>query len=151
MTFDRYTTDRDALLDATAEERGLHPVRAYDDPAIVAGQGTAALELIEEVGGLDVLVAPLGGGGLISGCSLVAKSLDARCAVVGVEPEERRAARAALEAGGPVDVPIPRTIADGQQTASIGQLNHRLIERNVDAVVGVPDAEIVAAMKLLFE
>jgi threo-3-hydroxy-L-aspartate ammonia-lyase len=151
QTFDRYTTDRDALLAATASERGLHPVRAYDDDAIVAGQGTVALELIEDAGELDVLIVCLGGGGLISGCALVAKSLDPRCAVIGVEPEDRPAARRALEAGHPVDVPIPRTIADGQQTASIGHLNHQLIARYVDAVVGVSDAEIVAAMRLLFE
>ena len=151
VTFDRYSTDREALLAQTAAERDLHPVHAYDDPAIVAGQGTVALELIEDAGELDVLVVCLGGGGLISGCALTAKTLRPQTAVIGVEPEARPAARRAMEAGEPVTVPVPRTIADGQQTASIGRLNQQLIARHVDAIVGVPDEEIVAAMRLLFE
>ena len=150
-TFDRYATDREALLARYAAERGLHPVPAYDDEAIIAGQGTAALELIEDAGDLDVLVVPVGGGGLISGCSLTAKALRPETVVIGVEPEERPAARRALEAGQPVSVPVVRTIADGQQTANIGTLTHAVIAQHVDMVVGVSDGDIVAAMQFLFE
>ncbi len=146
-TFDRYTEDRDELLAAAAEETGRQVVPAYDDPLVVAGQGTAALELIEDTQGLDVLVVPLGGGGLISGCAIAAEG----ARVVGVEPEERPAAREALARGGPVKVPVPPTLADGQQTANIGALNHAVIARHVDEVVGVADDAIVAAMRVLFE
>jgi len=150
-TFDRYGTDRDELLARTARERGLHPVHAYDDAAIIAGQGTVALELLEDAGPLDLLLVCLGGGGLIAGCALTAKALHPDTRVVGVEPEERPAARRALEAGAPVLVPVARTVADGQQTASIGARPHALIARHVDEVVGVADADIVAAMRFAFE
>ncbi len=146
-TFDRYTEDRDELLAAAAEETGRQVVPAYDDPLVVAGQGTAALELIEDTQGLDVLVVPLGGGGLISGCAIAAEGVR----VVGVEPEERPAAREALARGGPVKVPVTPTLADGQQTANVGALNHAVIARHVDEVVGVADDAIVAAMRVLFE
>ena len=151
ITFDRYTADREALTAQVAEERGLPILHAYDDPAVIAGQGTVALELLEDAGDLDVLLVCLGGGGLIAGSSLTVKALSPRTVVIGVEPAERPAARRALEAGEPVAVPVPRTIADGQQTASIGRRNHALIARHVDMIVGVPDDEIVAAMTFLFE
>jgi threonine dehydratase len=151
IEFDRYTTDRDALTKQVADERGLPIVHAYDDPAVIAGQGTAALELVEDAGPLDVLVVPVGGGGLVSGCALAAKALDANTVVVGVEPAERPAARRALEAGEPVEVEVARTIADGQQTASIGRHNHAMIKADVDMILGIRDDEIVAAMRFLFE
>jgi threo-3-hydroxy-L-aspartate ammonia-lyase len=151
ITFDRYTTDREELTARVSEERGLPVLHAYDDAAVIAGQGTVALELIEDAGGLDVLLVCLGGGGLISGCALTAKALYPRLVVIGVEPAERPAARRALEAGEPVVVPVARTIADGQQTASIGRRNHALIAEHVDMVIGVPDDEIVDAMRFLFE
>ena len=151
VTFDRYTTDREELTARVAQERDLPVLHAYDDPAVIAGQGTVALELIEDGGPLDVLLVCLGGGGLIAGCSLAAKALDPDVVVIGVEPAERPAARRALEAGEPVTVPVARTIADGQQTASIGRRNHALIARHVDMVVGVSDAAIVEAMRFLFE
>ena len=151
LTFDRYTTDREELVARVAQERDLPILHPYDDDAVIAGQGTVALELLEEAGELDVLLVCLGGGGLISGCALTTKALHPDTVVIGVEPAERPAARRALEAGEPVDVPVARTIADGQQTASIGRRNHALIREHVDMVVGVTDDEIVAAMKLLFE
>jgi threonine dehydratase len=151
LPFERYTTDREELTAQVAAERGLPVLHAYDDPAVVAGQGTVALELLEDAGELDVLLVCLGGGGLISGCALTAKALHPNLVVIGVEPEERPAARRALEAGEPVKVPVPRTIADGQQTASIGRLNHAIIAEHVDMVVGVPDDAIVDAMRFVFE
>jgi threo-3-hydroxy-L-aspartate ammonia-lyase len=121
ITFDRYTTDREELTARVSEERGLPVLHAYDDAAV------------------------------ISGCALTAKALYPRLVVIGVEPAERPAARRALEAGEPVVVPVARTIADGQQTASIGRRNHALIAEHVDMVIGVPDDEIVDAMRFLFE
>ncbi|HEV2812083.1 MAG TPA: pyridoxal-phosphate dependent enzyme [Solirubrobacteraceae bacterium] len=150
-TFDRYAEDRDELLAAAAAETGRHVVHAYDDERVIAGQGTVGMELLEEAGELDVLVVCVGGGGLISGCALAAKAMSPGTRVVGVEPEERPAARSALASGGPVKVPVPATLADGQQTANVGRRNHAVMASHVDEVVGVPDAEIVSALRLLFE
>lgn len=150
-TFDRYAEDRDEVIARAAAETGRHVVPAYDDDRVIAGQGTVALELLEDVGDLDVLVVCLGGGGLIAGCALTARALRPGIRVVGVEPEARPAAREALARGAPVKLPVAETIADGQQTASIGTRNHALIAEHVDDVVGVTDEEIVRAMRLLFE
>jgi threonine dehydratase len=149
--FDRYEQDRGELVAALAQERGLPILPAYDDEAVIAGQGTAALELLEDAGPLDALVVPVGGGGLVAGCSLAARALQPGVQVIGVEPQARPAARRALEAGHPVKVPVPPTIADGQQTDSIGCRNHALIAEHVDRVAGVEDGAIVEAMTVLFE
>jgi threonine dehydratase len=151
QTFDRYTQDRDEITARVAAERGLPLLHAYDDPAVIAGQGTAALELLDEVGPLDLLVVPVGGGGLISGCALAAHGMQVDVRVVGVEPERRPAARTALERGENVKVEVTQTIADGQQTANVGRRNLALMQQHVERVVGVTDDEIVAAMTLLFE
>ena len=126
-------------------------VHAYDDPFVIAGQGTTALELIEEAGPLDVLVVCLGGGGLLAGCTVATRALSPECRIVGVEPMDRPAGREAVAAGQPVTVPVTPTIADGQQTAQIGRRNCEIIARGVDEIVGVTDDEIVEAMVLLFE
>jgi threonine dehydratase len=126
-------------------------VHAYDDPFVIAGQGTVALELIEDAGPFDTLVVCVGGGGLIAGCAVAARALQPHCRIVGVEPADRPAAREALRAGEPVKVPVTPTIADGQQTSAVGRRNAAIIARHVDEVVGVTDDEIVAAMRFLFE
>ncbi|MDX1659432.1 MAG: pyridoxal-phosphate dependent enzyme [Nitriliruptorales bacterium] len=149
IRYDRYGEDRAALGEQLAEERGMVLIPPYDHEDVMAGQGTVALELVEQTGGLDVLVVPVGGGGLISGCAAVAAAHHIR--VVGVEPDERPAARRALEEGHPVELPIVRTIADGQQTPSIGVRPFEVIERHVAGVVGVSDDELVAAMRFAFE
>jgi threonine dehydratase len=149
--FDRYTEDRDELTARVAAERGLPVLHAYDDPAVIAGQGTVALELLEDAGPLDVIVVPVGGGGLISGCALAAHAAQEDVRVVGVEPQERPAARRALEEGAPTKVEVVETVADGQQTASIGRRNHALIAEHVEQVIGIDDASIVDAMRVLFE
>ncbi len=151
LRFNRYTQDREEITAATADRLGLHVVHAYDDPFVIAGQGTVALELIEDAGPLDVLVVCLGGGGLLAGCTVATRALAPGCRIVGVEPMERTAGREALAAGHPVTVPVPPTIADGQQTAQIGRRNCAIIEGGVDEIVGVTDEEIVAAVRLLFE
>ena len=151
VTFDRYAVDREALLAEHVAETGMHPVHPYDHPLTMAGQGTAAAELIEDAGELDVLVVPVGGGGLIGGCATAAKHLLPGCRVVGVEPAVRPAMREALRAGAAVTVPVPRTIADGQQTASVGAAPLAAARAHVDDVVGIGDEAIVAAMRFAFE
>ena len=151
VIYDRYREDREALGDALAAERGLELVRPYDDPLVMAGQGTAALELVGDAGPLDVLVVPVGGGGLIAGCSTAAKGLAPRVRVVGVEPEAADETRRSLAAGERVRIPVPRTIADGLQVTEPGRLTFEVNRRLVDEIVTVSDDEIVAAMAFLFD
>jgi threo-3-hydroxy-L-aspartate ammonia-lyase len=148
--YDRYWDDREALGNALAAERGLELVRPYDDPLVMAGQGTAALELIEDAGPVDTLVVPVGGGGLISGCATIACDLGVR-RVVGVEPEAGDDWRRSFAAGHPVRIDVPRTIADGLQTNVPGALTWEVASRLVDEIVTVTDAEIVEAMRFAFE
>jgi threonine dehydratase len=150
ITYDRYSDDREALGGALAAERGLELVRPYDDPLVMAGQGTAALELIEDAGSLDTLVVPVGGGGLISGCATIARALGVG-RVVGVEPEAGDDWRRSLAAGERVRIDVPRTIADGLQANVPGALTWEVASRLVDEVVTVSDAEIVEAMRFAFE
>ena len=147
IRFDRYGQDREALLAELVAERGLVPVHPYDDERVMAGQGTVALELIEDAGPLDLLLVPVGGGGLISGCATAAG--DAR--VVGVEPAAGDDVKRSLEAGERVRIDVPRTIADGQQLPTPGELTFEVIRERVDEVMLVSDAEIVDAMRFLFE
>jgi threonine dehydratase len=123
----------------------------YDHPAVMAGQGTVALELFEDTGPLDVLLVCVGGGGLISGCATVAAALHPGTRVIGVEPAAGDDVRRSLAAGRRVTVPVPRTIADGQQTTAPGELTFPVIQRLVSEIVLVSDEEIVAAMVLAFE
>jgi threo-3-hydroxy-L-aspartate ammonia-lyase len=151
IRFDRYGADRDALLVELAEREGLAAVHPYDDERIMAGQGTAALELIEDGGPLDLLLVPVGGGGLISGSATAARGLCPDCRVVGVEPEVGDDVARSLAAGERVRVPVQRTIADGQQLETPGARPFPVILERVAAVVTVSDAEIVAAMRFAFE
>jgi threo-3-hydroxy-L-aspartate ammonia-lyase len=151
IRFDRYGQDREQLLAALVAERGLVPIHPYDDERIMAGQGTVALELIEDAGPLDMLLVPVGGGGLISGCSTAAKALVEGVRVVGVEPEAGDDVRRSLHAGERVRIPVPRTIADGQQLDTPGELPWEVIRERVDDVTVASDAELVAAMRFLFE
>jgi threonine dehydratase len=151
VTYDRYTGDRVAIGNALAEERGLTLIPPYEHPHVMAGQGTAALELAEEVGQVDVLVAPVGGGGLIAGSATAAKGLDRRTRVVGVEPEHGNDTKLSLAAGRRVSVPVPRTIADGQAADIPGELTFSVNQRLVDDIVLVTDDEVRAAMRFAFE
>jgi threo-3-hydroxy-L-aspartate ammonia-lyase len=126
----------------------VHP---YDDPLVMAGQGTVALELLEQAGELDVLLVCVGGGGLIAGCATAAKALVPGIRVVGVEPEAGDDTRRSLAAGERVRIPVPRTIADGTQASIPGELTFEVNRRLVDEIVTVSDEEIVAAMAFLFE
>jgi threonine dehydratase len=151
IRFDRYAQDREELLAALVAERGLVPVHPYDDERVMAGQGTVALELIEDAGPIDLLLVCVGGGGLIAGCATAAKGLRSDVCVVGVEPEAGDDVRRSLRAGERVRIPVPRTIADGQQLPTPGERPFEVIRERVDDVALASDAEIVDAMRVLFE
>ena len=149
--YDRWTQRREEIGARLSEERGLVLVRPYDDPLVMAGQGTAALELLEVVPALDLLIAPVGGGGLIAGCSTVAKALEPGIRVVGVEPEAGDDTVRSLAAGERVHIDVPRTIADGLQASAPGELTFAINRQRVDDVVTVSDDEIIDAMAFLFD
>lgn len=151
VTYDRYTGDRVALAEALAAERGLALIPPYEHPHVIAGQGTAALELLEEEGELGALMTPVGGGGLIAGSATVAKALHPGIRIVGVEPEAGDDTKRSLEAGRRVTIPVPRTIADGQALHTPGELTFSVNRRLVDAIALVTDDEIRDAMRFAFE
>jgi threonine dehydratase len=151
VTYDRYTEDREAVGRRLAAERGMTLVPPYEHDHVMAGQGTAALELIEDAGPLDLLVVCVGGGGLIAGCATVAKGLDASTRVVGVEPAARGIAQRSLAAGEVLAGPVPQTIADGQQGDRLGAMTFAIIRERVDAIVTVTDDELRATMRVLAE
>jgi len=151
VRFDRYAADREALLAKLAEREGLAIVHPYDDERIMAGQGTATLELIEDGGELDLLLVPVGGGGLIAGSATAATGLCPDCRVIGVEPEVGDDTARSLAAGERVRVPVGRTIADGQQLDIPGARTFPVVRERVAAIATVSDAEIVAAMRFAFE
>ena len=151
VDYDRYADQRDELLHELAAERALVAVHPYDDPLVMAGQGTVALELLEDVGELDLLLVCVGGGGLIAGCATAADALSPATRIVGVEPEAGDDVRQSLAAGRPVTIATPRTIADGQQTNAPGRHTFAVISSLVDEVTVASDDEIVAAMRFLFE
>lgn len=149
VTYDRLTEDREALARRLAAERGLTLVPPYNDPAIMAGQGTAALELLEEAPDLDLVAVPVGGGGLLSGTAVIARALRPGLRVVGVETEAANHAALSLQRGERVQIPPPETLADGIRTAQLGTLTWPIIRRQVDAVVLVSEDEIKEAMRFL--
>jgi threonine dehydratase len=151
LRFDRYSGERDALLAELAEREGLTVVHPYDDERIMAGQGTATLELVADGGELDLLLVPVGGGGLIAGSATAATGLCPSCEVVGVEPESGDDTARSLAAGQRIRVPVGRTIADGQQIDIPGERTFAVVRARVAAIVTVSDAEIVAAMRFAFE
>jgi threo-3-hydroxy-L-aspartate ammonia-lyase len=151
IRFDRYGQDREELLAGLVAERGLVPIHPYDDEHVMAGQGTVALELIDDAGPLDVLLACVGGGGLIAGCATAAKALLEDVRVIGVEPEAGDDVKRSLAAGERVRIEVPRTIADGQQLPAPGELTFPVIRERVDDVALASDDEIIAAMRFLFE
>jgi threonine dehydratase len=150
-TYDRYSEDRTALGLALAAERGLSLIPPYDHPDVIAGQGTAALELLEEVSDLDLLITPVGGGGLIAGSATAAKGLRPSIRVVGVEPAAGDDTRRSLAAGERVSIPVPRTIADAMAADIPGELTFPIIRRLVDEVVLVSDDELRDGMRFLFD
>ncbi|HEX7043617.1 MAG TPA: threo-3-hydroxy-L-aspartate ammonia-lyase [Burkholderiales bacterium] len=149
--YDRRTQDREALARALAEERGLALVPPFDDPRIIAGQGTAAKELFEDAGALDYLLVPLGGGGLLAGAALAAARLAPGCRVIGVEPARGNDGQLSLRAGRIVAIDVPDTIADGARTTHLGVHTFAVIRAHVADIVTVDDAALRRTMRYLFE
>jgi threonine dehydratase len=149
--YDRYTENREEIARRLAEERGMTLVPPYDHPDVICGQGTAARELFEDVGPLDVLLVPLGGGGLLAGCALAASGLSPDCKVIGVEPEAGNDGQQSLAKGEIVHIGVPKTIADGAMVTHVGEHNFEVIKRRVDAIVTVSDAQLVETMKFFAE
>ncbi|MFB8280498.1 pyridoxal-phosphate dependent enzyme [Nocardia colli] len=151
VLYDRYTQDRTALGEALAAERGLTAIPPFDDFRVMAGQGTVALELIEETGPLTTFLAPIGGGGLMAGCATAATALSPGIRIIGVEPVDGDDTKRSLEAGHRVRIPVPRTIADAQAAEIPGELTFAVNRRLVDEIAVVTDEQLVAAMSFLFD
>ncbi len=149
--YDQVGEPREELAKRLARERDATLVPPFDHPDIIAGQGTAALELFEEVGDLDMLLVPVGGGGLISGSALAARRACPACAVVGVEPEAGKDAAASLHFGKLVRKEAGETIADGARTPQLSPLTFDVIRRIVKAIVPVPDEALIETMHFVYE
>ena len=147
--YDRQTGDREAIARQLADERGLTVIPPFDHPHVIAGQGTAALELFQDVPDLDVLITPVGGGGLISGCATAAKAMRPGVRVVGVETEPANDAWQSLRTGKRVTIPVPDTIADGIRTTSLGVITFEIMRRLVDEITLVTDADVIEAMRFM--
>ncbi|KVX87448.1 serine dehydratase [Burkholderia ubonensis] len=147
IVYDRYAEDREAIGRRLADEQGLTLIPPYDHPDVLAGQGTAAKELFDEVGALDALFVPMGGGGLLSGTALSTRALAPQCELYGVEPEAGNDGQRSLRSGQIVHIDTPKTIADGAQTQHIGNYTFAIIKRDVNDILTASDADLVNAMK----
>ncbi len=151
IVYDRYKEDRAEIATRLTQERGASLIPPYDHLPVMAGQGTAALELIEDAGSLDALIVCAGGGGFLSGCAVAAKHLLPGIAVFGAEPERGNDMQQSLRSGQLVHIDVPRTICDGQQTQSPGKHPFEVIRALVTDVLTVPDPVVVEAMRFVFE
>ena len=151
VEYDPATEKREEIARRLQSEGSPTLIPPFDHPHIVAGQGTAAMELIEETGPLDRLLVPCGGGGLLSGSSISARHLSPRCKVIGVEPEGADDAARSFRSGTLQRCEKPETIADGARTPSLGEITFAIIRQNVDDIVTVTDEQIVTAMRFLWE
>ena len=147
VTYDRYRENREEIADRLAREQGLTVIPPYDHPDIIAGAGTAALELLEEVGPLDGLFVCLGGGGLLGGSALAARALSPGCKIYGVEPEAGNDGQRSFRSGAIVRIDVPKTIADGAQTQSLGTHTFEIIRRDVTDILAVSDAALIDCMR----
>lgn len=147
VLYDRYSESREEIGQRLAQERGMTLIPPFDHPDVIAGQGTAAKELFEDAGPMDILVSPLGGGGLLAGSVLAAKALNPDCVVYGVEPEAGNDGQQSFRSGELVTIPTPRTIADGAQTLRLGDHTFPIIRQHVSDIVTVSDEELVEAMR----
>jgi threonine dehydratase len=151
VMYDRFTEDREAIGRRLASERGLTLIPPFDHPDVIAGQGTAVKELIEDAGALDALFVPMGGGGLVSGSALAARALSPGCAVYAVEPEAGDDGQRSFRSGQLVRIATPATIADGAQTQQLGELTFAIIRREVTDVLTASDAQLALAMQFFAE
>ncbi|WP_176039576.1 threo-3-hydroxy-L-aspartate ammonia-lyase [Burkholderia stabilis] len=147
VTYDRYTEDREQIGRDLAAQHGLTLIPPYDHADVIAGQGTAAKELFDEVGPLDAVFTPLGGGGLLSGTALATRALSPNAKLYGVEPEAGNDGQQSFRSGAIVHIDTPRTIADGAQTQHLGNLTFPIIRRDVDDILTATDAELVDCMR----
>ena len=151
ILFDRFKQDREVLTKEVAAQRGMTLIPPFDHADVIAGQGTAAKELFDEVGQLDYLLVCMGGGGLLSGCALAARALSQHCKVIGVEPEAGNDGQQSFRSGTIVRIATPKTIADGAQTQAVGDITFAIIRRDVDDVLTATDAQLVEAMRFYAE
>jgi len=151
IVYDRYREDREAIGRKLADERGMTLIPPYDHPDVIAGQGTAVKELIDEVGPLDALFVCLGGGGLLAGSALAARALAPECRIYGVEPEAGNDGQQSFRSGRIVHIETPRTIADGAQTLHLGEHTFPIIRRDVTDILTASDGELVEAMRFFAE
>jgi threonine dehydratase len=149
IEYDPETDDRLAIAQEIAQNKGAVLIPPFDHPDIIAGQGTAAVELIVDAGPLDALLVPVGGGGLLAGCAVAARNLSPDCKVIGVEPELADDAYRSFYSGTLQSVHNPPTIADGTRVSSIGHLNFALIRESVDAMCTVSEESIKQALRFL--
>jgi threo-3-hydroxy-L-aspartate ammonia-lyase len=147
IVYDRYAENRETLARQIAEQRGLALIPPFDHPDVMAGQGTTAKELCEEIERLDVLLVPLGGGGLLSGCAVAARALHPHCMIIGVEPAAGNDGQRSFRSGSIVHIDVPKTIADGAQTQHLGSLTFAVIRKLVDNVITVSDTDLVETMR----
>ena len=147
VEYDRYREDREAIGRRLATEHGMTLVPPYDHADVIAGQGTAAKELFDEVRALDALFVCMGGGGLLSGSALATRALAPGCKVYGVEPEAGNDGQQSFRSGSIVHIETPKTIADGAQTQHLGDLTFPIIRRDVDDILTATDAELVDGMR----
>ena len=149
VLYDRYTQDREAITQDLAQREGLTLIPPYDHAHVIAGQGTAAKELLDEVGPLDALFVPLGGGGLLAGSALAVRALSPQARLYGVEPEAGNDGQQSFRKGSLVRIETPATIADGAQTQQLGQMTFAIIRRDVDDILTATDEALVDAMAFL--
>ena len=151
ITYDRYTEDREQICRDLAEKHGMTLIPPYDHPDVIAGQGTAAKELFEEVGPLDAFFVCFGGGGLLAGSALATHALSPSCKLYGVEPEAGNDGQQSFRTGKIVHIDTPKTIADGAQTQHVGHYTFPIIQRDVTDVLTAKDAQLIEAMRFMAE
>jgi threonine dehydratase len=151
VLYDRYTEDREAISRRLSQERGMTLIPPFDHPDVIAGQGTAADELFDEVGTLDAFFVCMGGGGLLSGCALATRARSPQTKLYGVEPAAGNDGQQSFRTGRIVHIDVPRTIADGAQTQALGRYTFALVRRDVDDILTATDDELVACMRFFAE
>ena len=147
VLYDRYVENREELAGRLADQHGLTLIPPFDHPQVMAGQGTVIKELLEDVDGLDVVLVPLGGGGLLSGCAVAGRKINPECMVIGVEPEAGNDGERSFKVGTIVHIEVPETIADGAQTQHLGRHTFPVIRQLVDDVITVSDADLIETMR----
>lgn len=151
VEYDRYAQKRESIAEELRKEHKLTLIPPFDDPYVIAGQSTCGQELMEQTDHLDQVIVAVGGGGLIAGTALAIQQRNPKCQIIGVEPEKGNDVQRSLAAGAIIEIAVPETIADGQQTTSAGVHTFPIIQKYVDEIVTVTDEQIIEAMVFLFK